>query len=211
MRVRRSYRRPNKSQFVEMFGDTYSNSKNWTRKLLKDICTVRQGLQIPIAKRLTERDSKGDCFEYITVAYLHGTKQREYIKNPKQSVICTEEDILMTRTGNTGMVVSGVRGVFHNNFFLIDYDKSLLNRTFMISYLNDPYVQSEIKRLAGTSTIPDLNHGDFYKIGIYLPPLALQQEFAAFVEKVDKLAFAVRKGLEATERLYRQQLSEAFS
>jgi len=28
-----------------------------------------------------------------------------------------KEDILMTRTGNTGIVVTDVEGVFHNNFF----------------------------------------------------------------------------------------------
>ena len=38
-----------------------------------------------------------------------------------------------------------------------------------------------------------------------------QREFAAFVEKVDKLAFAVRKSLESAEKLYRQQLSETFA
>ena len=43
-----------------------------------------------------------------------------------------------------------------------------------------------------------------------VPPLALQREFAAFVEKVDKLAAAVKRGLEAAERLYRQQMQEFF-
>ena len=45
---------------------------------------------------------------------------------------------------------------------------------------------------------------------IPIPPLALQREFAAFVEKVDKLAAAVKRGLEAAERLYRQQMQEFF-
>ena len=29
---------------------------------------------------------------------------------------CDENDILMTRTGNTGQVVTDVKGAFHNNF-----------------------------------------------------------------------------------------------
>ena len=95
-----------KARFVEMFGNPEANEKEWKMNTFGDICTVRQGLQIPISKRLTQYED--DCYEYITVQYLHGGKEREYIKSPKTSVICTQNDILMTRTGNTGMVVTGV-------------------------------------------------------------------------------------------------------
>ena len=51
------------------------------------------------------------------------------------------------------------------------------------------------------------NIGDFR---IPVPPLALQHEFAAFVAEVDKSEFAVRRSLEELQKLYRQQLQEAF-
>ncbi len=197
-----------KSRFVEMFGEPEINDKCWLRKTFKDICTVRQGLQIPISERLTEKQD--DCYEYITVAYLHGGKEREYIKSPKNTVICTENDILMTRTGNTGMVITGVNGVFHNNFFLIDYNRSRYDRLFLVHYLNTNYIQADIIKRAGTSTIPDLNHGDFYKIPIYEPPLALQEQFASFVEQADKSKSAVKKLLEKAETLKKALMQEYF-
>ena len=122
-----------KARFVEMFGNPEANEKEWKMNTFGDICTVRQGLQIPISKRLTQYED--DCYEYITVQYLHGGKEREYIKSPKTSVICTQNDILMTRTGNTGMVVTGVDGVFHNNFFLIDFDRNKYDKDFLVQYL----------------------------------------------------------------------------
>ena len=149
-----------------------------------DICTVRQGLQIPISKRLTEYEE--GCYEYITVQYLHGGKEREYIKNPKDTVICNKDDILMTRTGNTGMVITGVDGVFHNNFFLIDFDRNKYDKDFLVQYLNLDMIQADILRRAGTSTIPDLNHGEFYKIQVFEPPKSLQEEFDVFLKQVDK-------------------------
>ena len=121
-----------KARFVEMFGDPQNNEKNWKMRTFKDICTVRQGLQIPISKRLTHFEE--NCYEYITVAYLHGVKEKEYIKNPKSTVICTKDDILMTRTGNTGMVITNVAGVFHNNFFLIDFDRDKYIKEFLVEY-----------------------------------------------------------------------------
>lgn len=179
-----------KARFVEMFGNPDMNEKDWKMNCFGDICTVRQGLQIPISKRLTEYED--DCYEYITVQYLHGGKAREYIKNPKATVICNEDDILMTRTGNTGMVVSGVKGVFHNNFFLIDFDREKYEKDFLVQYLNLDLIQADIIRRAGTSTIPDLNHGEFYKIKVYEPPMKLQLEYADFVAQVDKSKVVIK-------------------
>ena len=192
-----------RGRFVELFGHPENNEMNWPQYCFGDICTVRQGLQIPISKRLTETEE--NCYEYITVAYLHGGKEREYIKDPKDSVICHEDDILMTRTGNTGMVVTDVEGVFHNNFFLIDFDRNRFSKGFLVEYLNLDYIQADILRRAGTSTIPDLNHGDFYKMKIYEPPIALQKEFEAFSRQIDKSKFGHLSMLTTMKSAYEQQ------
>ena len=197
-----------KSRFIEMFGEPKINTKEWKMNTFADICSVRQGLQIPISKRLTQYE--GGCYEYITVAYLHGSKEREYIKNPKNTVICTKDDILMTRTGNTGMVITDVAGVFHNNFFLIDFDRIRYNKVFLAEYLNLDLIQAEIRRRAGTSTISDLNHSEFYAIAIYEPPIELQDQFAGFVEQTDKSKFEIQKSLEKLEILKKSLMQQYF-
>ena len=187
-----------KARFIEAFGDPKDNLKCWKKYIFKDICTVRQGLQISISKRLKTHED--NSYEYITIQSLHGAKEKEYIKNPRSNVICTKDDILMTRTGNTGMVITDVEGVFHNNFFLIDFDRIKFNKIFLSEYLKLDYVQAEILRRAGTSTIPDLNHGEFYKIPIYEPPIDLQNAFADFVNQVDKSRFDIKKSIIELER-----------
>lgn len=197
-----------KARFVEIFGHPGKNEKGWKMNTFGDICTVRQGLQIPISKRLTEYEE--GCYEYITVQYLHGGKEREYIKNPKETVICNKDDILMTRTGNTGMVITGVDGVFHNNFFLIDFDRSKYDKDFLVQYLNLDMIQADILRRAGTSTIPDLNHGEFYKIQVFEPPMALQVKFNYVLKQVDKSKVAVKKALDETQTLFDSLMQEYF-
>ena len=197
-----------KARFVEMFGDPQNNEKNWKMRTFKDICTVRQGLQIPISKRLTHFEE--NCYEYITVAYLHGVKEKEYIKNPKSTVVCTKDDILMTRTGNTGMVITNVAGVFHNNFFLIDFDRDKYIKEFLVEYLNLDLIQIELKKRAGTSTIPDLNHSEFYKIPIYEPSINLQNQFAIFVNQTEKAKSIIRRSLEKLETLKKALMQEYF-
>lgn len=155
----------------------------WESKPFKELTKINQGLQIPISERYLEQ-VEGSYF-YITNEFLKkGSKNTYFIKNPSNSVLCNEDDILMTRTGNTGMVVTNVSGAFHNNFFKIAYP-DYINKTFLYYFLTLDVTQNFIKRLAGTSTIPDLNHSDFYKIKFNFPSLSEQQKIASFLTDVD--------------------------
>ena len=159
--------------------------KHWKIKKLGEICKVNQGLQIAIEERFTEPIENG--YFYITNEFLKATsKTKYYIKNPSKSVLCSKEDILMTRTGNTGIVVSDVEGVFHNNFFKIDYDKKLLHKDYLVYCLKNDRMQYDILVKAGNSTIPDLNHSDFYTLQIAIPPLEEQEKIAEILLTCDK-------------------------
>src|SRR4051794_6252024 len=90
----------------------------WSKGKLHDFTKINQGLQIAISERYLE--SVENSHFYITNEFLkEGAERKYYIKNPPKSVLCNEDDILMTRTGNTGKVVTNVSGAFHNNFFKI--------------------------------------------------------------------------------------------
>ncbi|MDM7858276.1 restriction endonuclease subunit S [Thiopseudomonas acetoxidans] len=157
----------------------------WTNKKFGEITKVRQGLQIPISERLLVPTATSK--EYITIQSINRHNQeREYVESPSSRVTCTTDDVLMTRTGNTGIVVTGVEGVFHNNFFLIDFDKSKINTVFLVNYLTSPRVQHVIQVNAGASTIPDLNHKDFYSIEFPLAPILEQNEIAQILSTWDK-------------------------
>ncbi|WP_104712600.1 restriction endonuclease subunit S [Helicobacter cetorum] len=160
-------------------------SGEWEIKSFREVSKVNQGLQIPISKRL-KRPSKNSKF-YITIQALKNAKEVEYIESYSDSVVCHKDDVLMTRTGNTGMVVSGVEGVFHNNFFKINFDFYMLDKDFLIQFLNTEKTQRIILMKAGASTIPDLKHNDFYNITIPLPPLKEQQKIGNFFKTLDNL------------------------
>ena len=153
--------------------------EDWDVKTLKDICWVNQGLQIAIEKRLKNPTAKSK--KYITIQYLNNGKETEYIDDYSPSVCCAIDDILMTRTGNTGIVVSGVEGVFHNNFFKINFDKKRIEKEYLFYHLKDSKTKRIILEKAGTSTIPDLNHNDFYSIQILIPSSKTEQTAIATV------------------------------
>ena len=173
--------------------------QSWEVVKFKEITKVRQGLQIPISKRKKEKCE--NCYEYITIQFIKNNKEVEYIENPQKTVICTENDILMTRTGNTGIVVTNVKGVFHNNFFLIDFDRNEISKEYLVYYLNSNSIQKEILLRAGATTIPDLNHGDFYSIKFISPPLEEQKQIAEILSTVDNKLENLKEKKQSFEEL----------
>ncbi|WQU18297.1 restriction endonuclease subunit S [Helicobacter pylori] len=163
--------------------------KDWEIKTFRDISTINQGLQIPISQRL--KAPTGHAKFYITIQALNNRKEFEYIKTYNESVVCHKDDILMTRTGNTGMVITNIEGVFHNNFFKINFDRTLINKDFLVYFLSLEQTQKTILKKAGTSTIPDLNHNDFYSLSIPLPPLNEQAAIANVLSDVDHYLYSL--------------------
>ena len=191
-----------KLRFTEFEGE-------WENRAMRDFTKINQGLQIPISERFYEKAD--DNYFYITNEFLRkGSEKSYFIKNPSESVICNEDDILMTRTGNTGQVVTGVHGAFHNNFFKIKYDKTC-DKWFLYYFLTSHKTQHTILKLAGTSTIPDLNHGDFYKITLNSPSVSEQQKIASFLSAVDKKIQQLSRKKELLEQYKKGVMQQLFS
>jgi type I restriction enzyme S subunit len=164
-------------RFPEFKGD-------WKIEKFEKLTKINQGLQIVISSRYTEK-IEGSHF-YITNEFLKKNSDKKfYILHPSESVLCNADDILMTRTGNTGQVVTNVAGAFHNNFFKIKFCREEINKDFLVCFLRLPKTQNNILILAGASTIPDLNHGDFYRIEMPYPPIIEQTKIATFLTAVD--------------------------
>lgn len=175
----------------------------WEECKFKDICKINQGLQIEISARYIFPGE--NRYFYITNEFLkENSNERFYIKNPPLSTICSSEDILMTRTGNTGMVVTNVAGVFHNNFFKIDFKRSLLEKEFLYYLLISKEYNMRILKVAGSSTIPDLNHKNFYKIALSFPKQIQEQQAIAEVltamdEEIESLKIEKEKMIQIKE------------
>ena len=182
--------------------------EDWDVVRLKDILKVSQGLQIVISNRFIE-PAKDRVF-YITLPYIEG-KKVEYIENPKQSVLCTKEDLLVVRTGSgVGKIVTGVEGAFHNNFFKIKgFDN--LNLNFLYYFLTSSRTRYLMKTYASNGTIPDLPHGDFYSLNCILPPLQEQQKIAQILSTWDDAISKQETFIKAKEALKKGLMQKLLS
>lgn len=183
--------------------------EDWNYKTMKDICIVNQGLQINISQR--EKYKKNDNKVYITIQHLNNIGENEYIRNKdhNESVVCNKNDILMTRTGNTGKVVTNVEGVFHNNFFKVNFDREKIDKDYLFYYLNMKSIQTLILAKAGTSTIPDLNHNDFYSIPFIFPnDIKEQKAVVRILKDIDSLIRLLENTIEKKKKIKNQAMME---
>ena len=197
------------TQQLRFKSDDGTDFPEWEEKKMSDICSVNQGLQIAIENRLLEK--KANCYFYITNEFIKtGTKYKYYIENPPKNVLCTKDDILMTRTGNTGIVVTDIDGCFHNNFFKINYSRDLVIKGFLVQFFKLSTTQKRILVLAGSSTIPDLNHKDFYSLTIQLPCKAEQQKIADCLSSIDSLIQTQQKVVTTWQQRKKALLQQMF-
>ena len=220
MRYRRSYRRPHKSRFVEMFGDPITNLMGWPMVKIGDHLEFLTSGSRGWAKYYSD---DGELF--ITIKNVKGGKisvdDVQHVKPPTgaetERTRVHEGDLLISITadlGRTGVVSWKLadRGAYINQHLsCIRLDRKRVEPLFLAFYLESAAGKAQFEKKNQSAVKAGLNFEAIRSLRFYLPPLTLQREFAAFVEKVDKLAFAVRESLESAEKLYRQQLSEAFA
>ena len=172
-----------------LFDDKYKRMK------LSDLCTVNQGLQIPISKRLKE--PRENCYRYITVQFLKNNEDEQYyIENPDKNVICKDDDILVTRTGSTGVIVYGVEGCFHNNFFKVTPNE-LIHKKYMYFLLRSKYMYNKMLTAASGGTVPDLPHKKFYALEVPVPTIDEQKHIVELLENFNELSNDITTGIPA--------------
>ena len=206
-----------KSRFVEMFGDVETNPKGFDYATVKDVCKsffwimpqtpeYIEGGDVPY---ITSKNIKNGKVDFTGCKYISRDDYNELTRN--RAIM--PGDFLISMIGTLGEVsiVRRQDGEFYGqNIFLLRLKESI-DSHYVFSYLTSvDYVKHWWDKCKNASTQSYLKSGHITGLKIPLPPLALQREFAAFVAKVDKLAFAARQRRDAARKLYRAKIQEFF-
>lgn len=133
-----------------------------------------------------------------------------FVKNTiPEKFIAKESDIIFTRTGQVGLVFRKQYGVVHNNCFTVTtIDEDILLQEFIYYALQEKSFYEEAVSHATGAAQPDLSHGAFNSIQIYLPPIESQRKITNILNAYDILIENNKKQIklleEAAERLYRK-------
>ena len=179
-----------KSRFIELFGDPKSNPKGYTKKQLGETCKVITG-NTP-SRAVAEY--YGDHIEWIKTdniisGLLNPTTATEFLSEKGMTVSRTVESgaILMAciagSVSSIGRVCVTNRKVAFNQQInaIVPYDYNILFLYAMLQISKEYLVDGINMALKGILSKSKLEEKTFF-----VPPIELQEQFAAFVEQTDK-------------------------
>ncbi len=205
------------SIFVEMFGDIESNSKKLSKVTLKDVCLrVTDGTH-----QSPKWQSDGVPFLFIS-NIVNGEivlKTNKYISNTTYDELtnrCRIEvgDVLYTTVGtygNVAIVRTTEKFCFQRHIAHIKPDQNIVNSVFLSAMLYSNCVKRQADRIAKGIAQKTVNLGDICKFIIFCPSIALQEQFATRISKLEKLKASNIAALEKHNELFASLQSQAFT
>jgi restriction endonuclease S subunit len=189
------------------FGQALRNLEGVEWVELGEVAKFKQGKQVD--KDLHIKEEREGYSRFIRIIdYTQNNTDIRYIPTPTGDVFCNEEELIMVRYGQPGLVGRGIKGVFANNLFKIDFQENAkISLDFAYYILNSEKVQNYIKGNLQVSGLPAINHSIVKKIKIPLPPLEIQKQLVAEAEKEEEIITANRRLIEIMERKIEEVLS----
>ena len=206
-----------KSEFVEMFGENPVESGKWKVERLGNLCTITSG---GTPDRKNEEYWKNGTIPWVKTTELQNNELsivEEYITekglDESAAKIVPEETILLAMygQGKTRGMTAFLKIQASTNqacACILPTKSKELSQRFIWYFLIMNY--ENIRNLAVGCNQLNLNSNLVKSIQIPIPPLDLQNQFAAFVQQIDKSKFAVQKSLEKAETLYKSLMQEYF-
>ncbi len=181
-----------KAKFIEMFGDPVLNPMGWEMKKWQDVLIIKNGKN--------QKKVESPYGEYP----IYGSGGIMAYAN---DYICNENSVIIGRKGNINKPI-----LVKEKYWNVDTAFGLEPKLEMLvcEYLYFFCVWYDFEQLNKTVTIPSLTKSDLLALKMPLPPLNLQNEFAKYIEKIDKIRYNMGKGLEQLETLYKQRMQEYF-
>ena len=196
-----------KSQFIEMFGDPVMNPKKWQIQKCKDIASKIGSGATPKGGNASYKESgislirsmnvHNNKFIYKDLAYIDD-EQAEKLNN----VRVEETDVLLNITGasvaRSCVVPKDVLPARVNQHVsIIRCKKDVIQPVFLCNLFTNESYQKLLLGIAtnGGATREAITKQQEEELNVIVPSIELQNEFATFVQQVDKLKFKMEQGL----------------
>ena len=185
-----------KSRFIELFGDPVSNPKNWAKKAIKEFATdVRYGTSKPAIEGGRYPYLRMNNLTYDGRLDLSDLKYIDIPDNELEKCVVKYGDILFNRTNSIELV--GKTCLFEFNYPMVIAGYIIRIRLndrvtplYLTTYMNLEFMKKQLRNMAkGAVNQANINAQEMQSIIVPVPPLDLQNQFADFVEEVNKSKF----------------------
>jgi type I restriction enzyme, S subunit len=205
------------STFIEMFGDPVTNPMGWEKAILEDFAVKVTDGDHHTPKRtdsgiklLSARNVLDGEIDLSNTDFVGAAEYERMIKrcHPEQG------DILISCSGSIGRV-SRIRFdepvVLVRSAALVKVDHTRAVTEFLEQLLRTPALNAAMLRAAKSVAQANLFQKPIKNLPVFVPPLELQQRFAAIVESVEQQKVAQRAHLMELDTLFAALQQRAFA
>ena len=211
-----------KARFVEMFGNPVENTMNWPQTRLKNVtmkigsgATPRGGREsyqnvgVSLIRSMNVYDGQ---FLYKDLAHLTNEQASQL-----DGVTIESNDVLVNITGasvaRSCIVPDNVLPARVNQHVaIVRCNQKALNPIFANEMIINNEFKIELLKMgeSGGATRQAITKKQLEELSVILPPIELQNEFSAFVERVDQQKQTVQQSLEKLELMKKALTQEYF-
>ncbi len=187
-----------KSRFIEMFGDNPVENGKWKVEKLGNLVTVTS------SKRIYAEEQSTEGIPFLRISdlvskingidsndlYIPEEKYHEFVEN---GLVPNVDDILVTSRGTLGLcytITADDKFYFQDGMITwlkFSNHESILS--IFLSFLFNVILKQKIDLKTNGATVKYVSISELKNLEIPVPPLELQQQFAAFVQQIDKSKF----------------------
>lgn len=210
-----------KLRFIEMFGDPAGNPKGWTTLSFK-----QAGVRLSDGPFGSTLKSEHYTTEGVRVIRLGNIGVGCFIDKDKSFVSTEHYGRLKKYTCKAGEIVIGTLGEPNLRACIIPENvgyainkadcvhyipkAEILDSRFVCQYINCPETLHLAAGMIHGQTRSRISSGQIAEMPIFIPPIELQNQFAAFVRDIDKSKLEVQKELEKMQTLYDSLMQQYF-
>lgn len=211
-----------KARFVELFGDMFLNFEEWNEAPLESLADIVSG--ITKGRKVSEKhlikvpymavsNVKEGYIDWTTVKTIEATEQEinQYRLLP--------DDVLMTEGGDPDKLGRGAiiktpleNCIHQNHIFRVRLDETHILPVYFAEYLQHQRAKRYFLSCAKQTTgIASINMRQLKALPVLIPPLDLQNQFAAFITQTDKSKAVIQKALDKAQLLFDSLMQRYFS
>ena len=197
-----------KSRFIEMFGDNPVENGKWKVEKLGNLVTVTS------SKRIYAEEQSTEGIPFLRISdlvskingidsndlYIPEEKYHEFVEN---GLVPNVDDILVTSRGTLGLcytITADDKFYFQDGMITwlkFSNHESILS--IFLSFLFNVILKQKIDLKTNGATVKYVSISELKNLEIPVPPLELQQQFADFVQQIDKSKFEIWRYLKFSD------------
>lgn len=211
-----------KSRFVELFGSIKNNHQRYPvvkigscAKLqggfaFKSSDYLNDGIRLVQISNVNKDTLDWDSINCVPQAFLQ--KYKDFELHVGDLVLAMTRPVIKSLDAVKIATVSenDVPSLLNQRVGRFVVDRKKLHSVYLMVLCQMPEFREYVEAMSGNSLQPNISSKQVEDYSIVLPPLALQEQFAAFVQQTDKSKMAIQQSLDKLELLKKSLMQEYF-